>query len=75
MNNFVHCGENNGVQTKAPKSTKTYYSNNRQNKNLIFNLFCQLFDFDDYDYLSNNRQKLGTLYMWSCLNKLISSAN
>ena len=63
------------VRTKAPKSTKNYYSNNRQNKKLLFDQFCRLFDFVDYDYLSNNRQKNGTLYLWSCLNKLISSAN
>ena len=46
------------VYTKAPKSTKNYYSNNRQNKNLLFDRFCRLFDFVDYDYLSNNRQKM-----------------
>ena len=43
---------------KAPKSTKNYYLNNRQNKNLLFDRFCRLFDFVDYDYLSNNRQKM-----------------
>ena len=63
------------MSTKAPKSTKNYYSNNRQNKNLLFDRFCRLFDFVDYEYLSNNRQKNGTLYLLSCLNKLISSAN
>ena len=63
------------VKIEAPKSTKNYYSNNRQNKNLLFDRFCRLFDFVDYEYLSNNRQKNGTLYLWSCLNKLISSAN
>ena len=46
------------IDTKAPKSTKNYYSNNRQNKNLLFDRFCRLFDFVDYDYLSNNRQKM-----------------
>ena len=60
---------------KAPKSTKNYYSNNRQNKNLLFDRFCRLFDFVDYDYLSNNRQKNWTLEPYSCSNKLISSNN
>ena len=46
------------MYTKAPKSTKKYYSNNRQNKNLLFDRLCWLFDFVDYDYLSNNRQKI-----------------
>ena len=43
------------MSVKAPKLTKNYYSNNRQNKNLLVDRFCRLFDFVDYDYLLNNQ--------------------
>ena len=38
-------------------SVDPIYVNNRKNKNSLFDRFCRLFDFVDYEYLSNNRQK------------------